>query len=385
MQSNSEQVYNVLVFFFLKKKNPSFAPRHLNTKHNQVCQSVKYIMLHVRDCSGSMNFPKINHTAQNANDKSNLVINNDEIPQQEIIKDDTGTSANIVKTFIVSGVTEGGDPQPQGNRMTATSEKEIELQDQPAAGNKTIQNVEEERDFPNDSSLYPSATCSSSISVPCPFSWCRPVKNLLHHLLRCTSGKHCRICHPRCISDNLATLSSLNAQWKNKANVNSEAKEGIANDENLDASAKAEMMLCVESMLAAAGNNTISEIDRTGCTVHPGDPSILANEEFMMKTSESFLLPHTFPSLPDDMMHLESSAALLPEVGKEGNSSIDNAADGLSLNEDRWEENHVHSADSTVLHHTTFSSCTDEMITNFGESKNMSSLAIQVEANDSAR
>jgi len=77
-----------------------------------------------------------------------------------------------------------------------------------------------------------------------------------------------------------------------------------------------------------------------------------------MTTSESFLLPHTFPSLPDDMMRLESSAGLLAEVGKKSNSSIDNAAEFLSLNEDRGEENHVHPADFVVLHQTTFSSCT---------------------------
>jgi len=332
-----------------------------------------------------MNFPNINRTAQNAIDRGNLAIDNDKIPQQEVIKDDIGASANLEKNFFASGAMEGADPQTQGNSMTTTSEQEIERQDQTADGNKTIQNVEEERDFPKDSSVCPSATCSNSISVPCPFPWCRPVKNLLHHLLCCTAGKHCRICHPRCISDNLATLSSLNAQWKIKKNANSEAKKGTANDENLDASAKAEMMLCVESMLAAAGNNTVSEIDRTECTVHPGDPSILTNEEFMMKTSESFLLPHTFPSLPDDMMRLESSAALLAEVGKDSNSSINNVAEFLSLNEDRGEENHVHPADSVALHQTTFSSCTDEMMNNLGESKNMSSLAIQVEANNSAR
>lgn len=346
-------------------------------------------MLHVRDCSGSMNVPNINETnetTQKSHDQNNLENEHEKMAQEKTTQGDTGRSATMEKNLIANSATAGVDLPPQGNSMTTVSDEAIDLQDKTVAGNSAIiQNVEEERDFSKDSSFSPTATCPSLISVPCPFPWCRPVKSLLYHLLRCTAGKQCRICHPRCISDNLATLSSLNAQWKNKANASPKATEGTANDANLDASAKVEMMLCVESMLAAAGNDSISEIDTKRCTVHPGDPSILNNEEFMMKTSESFLLPHTFPSLPDDMM---SSGALLAEVGKEGNSSIDNVADGLSLNVDRWEENQfsrgeVHSGDSTVRQQTPWSSCTDEMIGNLGESNNIS-LVIPVDANDSA-
>jgi hypothetical protein len=50
---------------------------------------------------------------------------------------------------------------------------------------------------------------TSSFDV-CPFPWCRKVKHLLYHLVSCRDAKHCEICSPTKLNQNMILLKGLN-------------------------------------------------------------------------------------------------------------------------------------------------------------------------------
>lgn len=363
-------------------------------------------MLHVRDCSGSMTVPKINHSAQQGNVLKNTPTDSEERQEQNVPTDDTikAAMAGNENSSLCNVVIPSDDPQPQSRIVTATSAREKISENHIKEPINTAGVVEEDSDV--DSSLCPPASClaaaATSITIPCPFPWCRPVKHVLHHLLFCKAGRNCRICFPRAISDNLATLSSLNAHRTNAKKKNWKDEDDTANDAsaNLD-DAKAEMMACVESMLAAAEESN-TEMNGGESALHPGDPSLLTNEELLMKTSESFLLPHTFP---DDMMRLESSASLSAQVAKEETGSSNNihnvtnilstynhprdhffsspevySCEGAERNSDTNRFSFGNLEQLSALQPAPCSSCNSDMLYNLGDNSSMP--LIKVETDD---
>ena len=45
---------------------------------------------------------------------------------------------------------------------------------------------------------------------PCPFPWCRPCKQLLNHLVRCSAPSKCPVCSPWDLPSSLNKLKTLN-------------------------------------------------------------------------------------------------------------------------------------------------------------------------------
>jgi hypothetical protein len=144
------------------------SPRHKNRNHHAVCQNVKYIMLHIRDCPGTLTVYPPLPTEGDIENKGEQATQ----PHEDLSRPGTGFSASI---------TQGKDDSTNDNKTDDT----------------------------NVAQPPPS-------TEHCPFPWCRPMKHLLHHLINCSSGRACRMCHPKAISDNMATLTSLNSHRRQK-------------------------------------------------------------------------------------------------------------------------------------------------------------------------
>jgi len=155
---------------------------HNNPKHSEVCQSIKYLMLHIRDCPGILTvfspaLSQSNATTESCN------------PHED-------TSGNSPR----AGLNHLGDENSSSCIQTGPE--------------CTPDNTREGEEVSHITSSIKKLPETST--VPCPFVWCRPVKHLLYHLVNCKSGPVCAICHPSGLSKNLSSLSHLSANRRKK-------------------------------------------------------------------------------------------------------------------------------------------------------------------------
>ena len=179
-------------------------------------------------------------------------------------------------------------------------------------------------DSSDDESDESSSSPAVRTTIPCPFAWCRPVKHLLYHLISCTAGRSCRICHPRAISDNMATLTSLNAHRRNKrkrvvsdvaSSIKEESPAGAVSAESKPSGQAGAPNPTIAAATSAAATGLSSAFSTTGSDGgggHPGNPTV-ANEE-LLTTSESFSLPETFPSLLAGLSSINLTAEVDQDV-----------------------------------------------------------------------
>ena len=227
-------------------------------------------MLHVRDCPGYLTIPNctIRKTSQNDEaDEAQALA--DRLGMKHSIADNDNDEGVICKIVQCEQQQENKDVHMNSNTAGKLTEEKS-------------QRIYFDEDSDADSSGHLPVNSTKSTTMKCPFSWCRPVKHLLYHLVSCTAGQSCLICHPRDISDNMATLTSLNAFRRSKRHKANSAT--VNTTSNLEIATK-KLPGSVPSCATTAN-------------AHPGNPSLMTDDELLMKTSESFLLPHTFPSLP---------------------------------------------------------------------------------------
>eukprot|EP00590_Aulacoseira_subarctica_P001346 CAMPEP_0172437862 /NCGR_PEP_ID=MMETSP1064-20121228/72486_1 /TAXON_ID=202472 /ORGANISM="Aulacoseira subarctica , Strain CCAP 1002/5" /LENGTH=432 /DNA_ID=CAMNT_0013186373 /DNA_START=1581 /DNA_END=2879 /DNA_ORIENTATION=+ len=268
--------------------------RHKSVKCSELCQSVKYLMLHVRDCPGYLTVP---------NSSSSKTPQDDEADEAQALADLLG-----MKHSIADNDNDEGAICKMVKCEQQKENKDIHMNSTTAdkLTKEKSQRIYFDEDSDADSSGYLPVTPTKSTTMKCPFSWCRPVKHLLYHLVSCTAGRSCLICHPRNISGNMATLTSLNAFMRSKRHKTNSATVNATS--NLDVATE-KLSGCVP-ICATKDSSSIH-------SAHPGNPSLMTDDELLMKTSESFLLPHTFPSLPGIHRLFASNDDIVPFASEE--------------------------------------------------------------------